>query len=33
MTDGVRTRVDGIEVLDGTLSQLALVNYGHFTAM
>lgn len=33
MTDGVSIRVDGIEVLDGTLSQLALVNYGHFTAM
>lgn len=33
MTDGVRIRVDGLEVLDETLSQLALVNYGHFTAM
>lgn len=33
MTDRVSIRVDGLEILDDTLSQLALVNYGHFTAM
>lgn len=33
MIDGVRIKVDGLDVLDGTLSYLALVNYGHFTAM
>lgn len=33
MTGNVSIRVDGGEIVDETLSQLALVNYGHFTAM
>lgn len=33
MTDSVSIRVDGLEILDNAISQLALVNYGHFTAM
>lgn len=33
MTDSVSIRVDGLEILDNPISQLAVVNYGHFTAM
>ncbi|WP_177179989.1 aminotransferase class IV [Arthrobacter sp. yr096] len=33
MTEHVRIRVDGVVVPDDTLAQLAMVNYGHFTAM
>ncbi|WP_429389167.1 aminotransferase class IV [Paenarthrobacter sp. TE4293] len=33
MTESVSVRVDGVEIPDEPLSQLALANYGHFTAM